>query len=233
MRTFLIFLLFLFGATGCMTRHSPSHAALILAETAPALVAASDAIDALTADCAETVSVPVTAQTTIIRTIASGLSNSAKALDSATLRAVKAEKLIAELNDAENQRQILLLRWIGVVCVIAAALLMRFGLNLFASLAGAVALCCFGFAQLVSQTWFPVVFDIVIGAIAVAVSVVSVREWQRFLRSKSANELASLHSATLSKVAPFVDVDALPVKIALDDAHKAVLSKLHPKGFTG
>jgi uncharacterized membrane protein len=95
------------------------------------------------------------------------------------------DKTIAGLQDAEKKKQVLWLRAIGIIAVLATVALVYFGLRAFAGLSLMVAATCLGMAQLISQPWFDNVFNWTLGLVVTAFVGVGLYEFRGHARRRA------------------------------------------------
>lgn len=104
---------------------------------------------------------------------------------------------LTDLEDAERKKQILILRGLGVFCAVAAGALIYFGQRSFAGLAGITSVILLGLAQLISQPWFSLAFNIALGLTFLSFLGVGIYEFRRKIRDK---RLATAHDDVIKGV---------------------------------
>lgn len=110
---------------------------------------------------------------------------------------VSLNKRLGELTDAERKKQILILRGLGIVCAVAAGALIYFGQRSFSGLAGIISVILLGLAQLISQPWFDLAFNIALGLAFLAFLGVGIYEFRQKLRAK---RLSTAHDDVIAGV---------------------------------
>jgi len=114
-------------------------------------------------------------------------------------------KMIDELKDAEQKKQVAICRWAGFAMLALAAVFVYAKLTPFAIASGVGGFLALGLAQLLSQPWFTTALNISLGVVAVASLAAAWQAYRRHLANEEKSETHDRYKAAFHRLVPAMD----------------------------